>query len=63
MTIYTHIHMTLYDLLLLVIEVCCWVKMLFDGKSARGRTRILTDSARKETGKTFWQIILKQELT
>jgi hypothetical protein len=37
--------------------------MSADGKPARGRTRILTDSAKKETGKKFWQIIIKQELT
>jgi len=30
---------------------------------ARGLTRILADSARKETGKKFWRIIIKQELT
>jgi hypothetical protein len=38
--------------------------MSADGKPARGRTRILTDSAKKkETGKKFWRIIIKQELT
>jgi hypothetical protein len=43
-------------------EVCLG-KMSADGKPAHDRTRILTHSARKKTGKEFWRIILKQELT
>ena len=39
-------------------------EMSADGKPERGRTRILTDSARKkQTGKKFWVIIIKQEVT
>jgi hypothetical protein len=38
--------------------------MSVDGKTARGLPRILTDSAKKkkETGRKFWRIIIKQEL-
>jgi len=50
--------MILGELLLRMREVC-WCDR---NVSRRGRTRILTDSARKKK-KTFWQIIIKQELT
>jgi hypothetical protein len=44
--------MTLGDLLLRMREVCCWgEKMSVDGKPAHGRTRILSDSARKRNRK------------
>ena len=44
--------MTLGDLLLRMREVCCWgKKMSVDGKPAHGRTRILSDSARKRNRK------------
>ena len=32
-------------------------KLIADGKFARGRTKILIDSARKKTGKKFLRII------
>jgi hypothetical protein len=37
--------------------------MSADGKPIRGRTRILTDSAKKRNRKEDWRIIIKQELT
>ena len=44
--------MTLGDLLLCMHEVCFWgKKMSADGKPAHGRTRILSDSARKSNSK------------
>ena len=51
-TIYSRIHTTLGDLFLRMRRVCCWGnKMSADEKPARGRTRILADSARKRNSK------------
>jgi len=43
--------MTLGDPFICMREVCCWGKMSADGKPTRGRTRIITDSARKRNRK------------
>ena len=42
----------------------CGGRVSAEGKPARDRTKILTDSARKKkAGKKFWRIIIKQKLT
>ena len=45
------------------MKTCVRQKMFANGNQVRGGPRILTDSVGKETGKKYWQIMIKHELT